>query len=278
MQNLSFLGLKRVVHRYFLLSTVILASCVSPAYGVQLDFTNLEGDLTNGDPTTGQGATMKFTDVVPDSGLDLDLIITVVDSYQANNTNNNKVVNGNEGQINIKQNTSTTFEFQLVETGTNTPFTVSEVEFGVMDIDRQGAEIITLYTSANYEVSPNTELDIITSMDKVEFKAKSTSTPKIDNPTDATMLDSTQQQYAANFIFYDISRFYLGYEYTTGGGPGRNYFFAGDVTIDNPVTMYADVPFEFSPGLGLLLSGGGLLGIRYLKQRRQQQKLDIAEN
>ncbi len=35
------------------------------------------------------------------------------------------------------------------------------------------------------------------------------------------------------------------------------------------------VPFEFSPGLGLLLSGGGLLGMRFLKQRRQSKKLEI---
>ncbi|HHP7231474.1 MAG TPA: hypothetical protein ACFCUY_11530 [Xenococcaceae cyanobacterium] len=38
-----------------------------------------------------------------------------------------------------------------------------------------------------------------------------------------------------------------------------------------------DVPFEFSPGLGLLLSGGGLLGIRYFKQRKQNKQLETIE-
>ena len=87
--------------------------------------------------------------------------------------------------------------------------------------------------------------------------------------TDGPGPKEAQQQHAVNFKFYNVSQFDLGYEYTTGGGPGRNFFFAGDVTIQNLVTTYAAIPFEFSPGLDLLLSGGGLLDIQYLKQRRK---------
>ena len=36
-----------------------------------------------------------------------------------------------------------------------------------------------------------------------------------------------------------------------------------------------NVPFEFSPTIGLLLSGSGLLGMRFLKQRRQSKKLKM---
>jgi hypothetical protein len=49
----------------------------------------------------------------------------------------------------------------------------------------------------------------------------------------------------------------------------RNFFFTGEVHFDEAnQTASFDVPFEFSPGLGLLLSGGGFLGIKYLKKSR----------
>ena len=34
----------------------------------------------------------------------------------------------------------------------------------------------------------------------------------------------------------------------------------------------SEIPFEFSPTLGLLLSGGGFLGMRILKTKRQRKK------
>ena len=272
MQNLSFLGLKRVLHRYFLLSTVILASGTSPAYGVQLTLNNLTGKLDNGD-ANGVGATMTFNDVASDNGTVIDLIITTLDSYTANNINKNTVVNTNEGQINLLNNTGTTFEFQLVEKDTTTPFTVSQLNFGLMDIDRQGKEKVILYTSGDYTVSGSptpTNLDISTFADRVEFQAKSGSTGEVKNPTDAELLSAEQEKHAVNFQFNDISEFYMRYEVGSTGG-GRNFFFAGDVTFDdtNPVITSVEVPFEFSPGLGLLLSGGGLVSIRCLKKRKQ---------
>lgn len=289
MKILSCLGLKPTVHKAFLLSSVILGFCVSPAYGVQLTFENLDPDptppLSNGDLTTGQGATMKFNNVASDNGTALDLIITVVDDYKAQRINDNQVINIDEGQINIANETGTTFEFKLVEAGTSTPFTVSQFDFGLMDIDKQGQEIVTLYTSADYTVSSGanpTQLDIDdTFMDRVEFRSKSGSTAEVPNPTNAANLTAEQQQYAVNFRFYNTSQFYLGYESTfvNPTGAGRNFFFAGDVTFDpnNSVTAYADIPFEFSPGLGLLLAGGGLLGIHCLKKKRRATKSNVVE-
>ena len=177
MKNLSCLGLKPIVYKYFLLGFTIFGCCVSPAYGIQLTFEDLDPapapPLSNGDPTTGQGATMKFNEVASDNGTTVDLIITAVDSYQAQAINDNQVINTDEAQINIANETGTTFEFKFVETGTSTPFTVSEFDFGLMDIDKQGQEIVTLYTSANYTVSGganSTQLDIIDLIDRFEFR------------------------------------------------------------------------------------------------------------
>ncbi len=258
-----------------LLSSIIFASFASPAYGVQLDFSDLTGNLSNGDEN-GIGATMIFNDVASDNETVLDLIITTVDSYEANNLNNNRTVNTNEGEINVKKNTGTTFEFQFVEQDTTTPFTVSQLDFGLMDIDNQGAEKVLLLTSGNYTVSGSptpTSLDISSLDNRLEFQANSTSVNEVSNPTDATSLNAEQEQHSVNFQFNNISEFYLRYEVSSSaGGGGRNFFFAGDVTLDNtnPVTTnFQPVPFEFSPSLGLLLSGGSMLGIKYLKRRKR---------
>ena len=57
----------------------------------------------------------------------------------------------------------------------------------------------------------------------------------------------------------------------TSGTSGHAVVLGGSFDLDT-----ASVPFEFSPGWGLLLSGGGLLGARCLKQRRQGIESDVA--
>ena len=47
------------------------------------------------------------------------------------------------------------------------------------------------------------------------------------------------------------------------------------ITFDPGISN--EVPFEFSPGLGLLLSGGGLLGVHCLKKKKQAIKSNVVE-
>ncbi|VEP13943.1 hypothetical protein H1P_230007 [Hyella patelloides LEGE 07179] len=51
----------------------------------------------------------------------------------------------------------------------------------------------------------------------------------------------------------------------TNDTSGHAVVFGGSFDVQPATTS---VPFEFSPGLGLLLSGGGLLGIKHLKSRK----------
>ena len=61
---------------------------------------------------------------------------------------------------------------------------------------------------------------------------------------------------------------------TTGRFESDNHTFSNTAQVANAsVEASASVPFEFSPSLGLLLSGGGLLGTRFLK-RKQTTKLN----
>lgn len=56
---------------------------------------------------------------------------------------------------------------------------------------------------------------------------------------------------------------------STTGTSGHAIVFGGSFDIQ-PASS-ASVPFEFSPGLGFLLSGSSLLGIKYLKRRKLQK-------
>ncbi|WP_156114210.1 hypothetical protein [Myxosarcina sp. GI1] len=269
------------MNRYSLLSLMIFASGASPVYGVQLDFSSVTGNLTNGD-ANGVGATMRYNNVAIDNGTTLDMVITTLNSYNVVNTSYNGIANGNDGSINLRNGTSTKFKFSFVKTGTDTPFTVSQIDFGVYDIDgpADGQEKITLYSTSNYTVTENpaTALTIDTFIDRVEFTAP---IGEVTNPTDSRTLTQQQEQHSVNFRMNNVSEFKLGYEAVNGNSNfGRNIFFAGDVVFDNSTTVitnFQEVPFEFSPGFGLLLSGGSLLGINYLKKRKRfNREIDLA--
>ena len=172
---------------------------------------------------------MRFNRVDPDN--DVDLVITTLDSYQPHNTDRNGTVNTNDGRINLKLGTSTTFRFSFVQTGTTTPITVDEADIGLYDIDGvpngNVQEKLILYTTADYTIANTSPLNISTFSDRVEFTAPAF---PIANVNDSTMLDATQERHSINFRFNNISEFELGYQVINGSAnDGRNFFFAGDV-------------------------------------------------
>lgn len=281
MQNSAFLNTKQVLGRCFLLSSVILAASTAPAYGVQLNFANVTGNLSNGD-SDNIGATMTYESVADDNGIILDLIVTTLDSYDGDTSKNGNLNTSSEsadGRINITVNTSTKFQFRLVNAADNSPYIADTLEFGLFDIDGQNnnagtnprQEQVVLYTPASYTVAnPNNFESITVYQDRVEFLSQD---ELVTNPTDSRELSEAQEQHAVNFVFSDVSEFELGFE-VFGGNTNRNFFFAGDIVLDDTATTiesFTAVPFEFSPGLGLLLSGGGLLGIKRLKRRKLQK-------
>lgn len=269
MQDLFLGKVARVISIFSLFPILILAA--TPVYGFQLSFSSATGNLTNGD-SNGVGATMRFNDVATDNGTSLDLVITTLDSYNPVNPGNNGSINSNDGQINIRNTTATTFKFSLVEADTNTPFTASEIDFGLYDIDSStnAQEKVILYSASDYTLSTTTALIKETFGDRLELT--SPLAQPITNPTNSAILNQAQEEHAVSFRFNNVSEFQIGYQVIGGStNVGRNFFFAGDVVFDNTtpqITSFQPVPFEFSPSLGLWLSGGGLLGIKYLKKRK----------
>lgn len=261
-------------------SSLVLMGLINPVQAFQLDFTmGTEGNLTNGN-ADNNGATLRFLNVGTEGGTDLDLLVTVLDTY-AGIANRNGAVSGlDAGQINIQRGTSSRLGFQIVEQGTNTLFTPTNIEFDIYDLDANigrtnspgdSREFITLLTEADYEVSNPNTLDITTTADSVNFT--STNIATIDNPTDLSDLTSGQEDISVSLQFSNVSEFelILGEDHTTAGeGVNRNIFFTSDLAFTDPTTTtnFTPVPFEFSPTLGLMLSGLGMLGLqRFRKQR-----------
>lgn len=241
-----------------------------PALGFQLDFSGtVTGNLTDTNLTDNIGATMRFEGVDPDN--DIDLLIAVVNAYNPNNPQRNGTVLVNDGRINMPRNSSTTFNFSFVETGTNTPFSVFEADMGFYDIDGGNVdgsqERLTLLTSAEYTVTDASSLTIDTSNPQaVSFTSPAVA---VTNPANSNNLTTAQENHAASFQFNNISEFEINYEVVGGVNTNnRNFFFAGDVVFTDPTdtVTFEPVPFEFSPSLGLLLSGCSLWVINYLRR------------
>lgn len=270
----------------FLSSSLILAFNALPARGVQIDFSNPDGFLTNSHPNN-LGATMTYENAITDGSTTLDLLVEVVDSYTEDKLDKNGSISSEIGQINIASSTSTRFKFKLLKANDNTPHTINSIDFFLLDVDGNNSsggaiEKVTLYSAANYKIVDETPFLTVNDIgDRLEITATNNAvtnpdantTPNISSnpaPNPDYTLTPDQEKHTINFAYSNVSEFELGYE-IIGGSKSRNFQFTGEIFFDEPATPVAfpPVPFEFSPSLGLLLSGGSLLGINYLKKKKQ---------
>ncbi len=133
--------------------------------------------------------------------------------------------------------------------------------------------VFTFDTQDIIDLLPNTSGTTITSIDgQTAYNTQN----YYGNPNTG---QNTPEPYAFINFYAEGSEVYNRIDFENPDARGRfesdNHTFSTFAQSPNQnVEVY--VPFNFSPTIGLLLSGCGLLGIRYLKQRRQQQKLDIA--
>ena len=265
---------------YFLLSSsMILMGLATSAQAFQLDFTGMvTGDLTNSN-SDNNGATLRFGDVATDGETTLDLVITALDTYTlVNASNNGQAGSLNAGQINIARGTSNRFGFQFVEAGTDTPFSASSVEFDFYDIDSNGVsrEFVTLSTDATYEVSDPGGLNITTTDGEVTFTPQALG--EVPNLTNVSNPTSAQEDVSVSLQFSNISSFELTFgdddPVAQPFAAGRNVFFTSQLIFSDPTTTenFQPVPFDFSPTLGLLLSGLGILGVKSFRKQAKFTK------
>jgi len=156
------------------------------------------------------------------------------------------------GQININSGSNCTFDFVFVESGTDTPYSLSNVLFSVYDLDQsilldthkrplENHEFVVFPEAVtNWTLTENPPTQIKQSGSNADGTLQFTSTTfgtLEDNPTDPEELSPLQQSRSVTVWYSDTSEFQVtfGHEYV-GGVPkvgkkkpigGRNVIFAG---------------------------------------------------
>lgn len=254
---------------------------------------NLQGASTTGQVDAAGG--LRFENVVsdPTAGM-LDLIVRATDAfdtYDAANTSKNGV-SGAFGQINLRNNTLTGFEFRLVADGGSIDDVVAPEEFTVtfLDLDGAGGSTSLLPADAPSELRQFETISVATPSLSVSgsaldiddriagqttfvgtFAAGGSNNPSSTNLT----LEQSSIAVAVTFENQGIFEFSFG---AGAGNPnsGRNFLFGGEVVFaeDAVLTTTATAVPEGGTVLGLLLAGAAIAGCKFCQHRTNFESSD----
>ncbi len=241
---------------------------------------NLQGATLSGQIDSAEG--LRFGGVVADAGFGtLDLVVIATDGtdpYDAANTNNNGIA-GEFGQINLRNNTTTSFQFRIVEAGGTLDdiVTPDELTISFLDLDGGGSANNSIFESITV-ATPSTALSgsgvaVDTSVAGQTSFAATLRAGARNNPS-TSLLTLEQSQIAVELTFENKG--VLDFTFSSGAGnpnSGRNIFFGGEVTFDDSVeltrTQTSGIP-EGGVVPGVALAGVFLGGLK-LRQRRHRQ-------
>merc|ERR1712072_288651 len=165
---------------------------------------------------------MRFTGGGEHNGQEFDLLITSTNFSSDFFPFSGKMHNGKFGWLFINRQTAVHLHFQIVQTGTTTPFKLPKFYFTFYDIDADsdsnGEEKLTVSGLHQHIVSPNTDLVISRSDGQVSFQgtklfgADESST----EPTDPDVMTTAQQNAAVTLLFVDTAEFAATFESLPG--------------------------------------------------------------
>ena len=216
------------IYQPILLATLPLILSANVAQAVSLNFM---GVIASGQPDEPGG--MRFAEVVNDpEGVGIfDLVVISTSTYDPQNRNQNKV-SGDFGQINLKSDTNTDFEFSLVQGGTNNVVQPDELIITFLDLDGGQDlgpfESITVSTPATYRAGSAIEVTQ-NQPDEVTFSG----TFKAGASNNPTSLNLTPEQSSIAFDLEFLNTGTFNFNFNAGAGNserrGRNFLFAGEV-------------------------------------------------
>jgi len=172
-------------------------------FGAKVTQTNLGGQ----GPNISGSREIRYSGVYRKGNIEADLVVTVENpDYKPRNNLNNGLL-GMFGQVNIVSNTEAKLKFQLVQSGTQTPISVSADEkllFSVYDLDAAGKVDLpngreyVQFTSgvASYSVTtPHTTVSVTGNAEDGTLYAESTRGGNAaDNPTDPLHMTDIAEQ------------------------------------------------------------------------------------
>lgn len=179
--------------------------------------------------------TMRYADVCASSGKKVDLLIRGTSDYKPYKSSINYDVNGLIGKLNVKDGTTATVTFSLVQSGTETPVVMESLYFTVLYlhgwIGRK--EVVEVSGHSEMKTDANPELTVT----KSGGTTKITSTglgSEHDAPVNPWKLDATQKKRTVGFEFRQVSKWQVKFTaeaaYFTGG---CTFFYSGSSNILN---------------------------------------------
>ncbi len=224
------------IYQPILLTTLPLILSANVAQAVSLNFM---GVIASGQPDEPGG--MRFTKVANAPGVGfLDLVVVSTSPYDPANRSNNKV-SDDFGQINLRTNTNTDFEFRLVKNSDGTDVVPDELKITFLDLDgatNQGPfESITVSTPANYRAGSAISVSQ-NQPDQVTFSGTFKAGAS-NNPTSLN-LNPEQSSIAFDLEFLNTGKFNFNFD-AGAGTSGRNILFAGEVNFHLDEEFQTDI-------------------------------------
>ncbi|MGF1501493.1 MAG: hypothetical protein ACFBSD_06725 [Paracoccaceae bacterium] len=246
---------------------VILAASPVLAVSIPLNFSGQTFDDTT--------RIITFEDILGDGTTDLRVVpVDGPASFQSGNDARNETSLGQLGQINLDETTvdlTTNFQFSFVEAGTTTLTNPGgRVEIGVLDLDFNQREAVTLLSRARVTASTTTLVtqDVDPIDGNIRFRGADVSdVPNGGLSNGSGTLSEAQENAAISIDFGNVNTFGLRFGVLAGDVlNSRNFFLDGAIVFDDttPEVIVNNIPLP-APAL-LLLSG--LVAVAAVSRRR----------
>lgn len=211
---------------------------------------------------------IRYSGALTKGGKKGDLVVTVdtaAGPYKVNKAIRNGLL-GKFGQINIQSGSSSTFKFQFVEAGTDTPFSIEASEkvlFSVYDLDAGAAtdehEFVQFITPvASHSVPPVTTVAVSGEDGDGTLYAESTRLgDRYDNPTDPLSMTKIAEESKISVTYVGKASWEIVFGDKNGKPKyGRNVLFAGRSQGDcacvgiSDWTLHNNLQFNNLGGMG----------------------------
>eukprot|EP00448_Togula_jolla_P024561 CAMPEP_0170592854 /NCGR_PEP_ID=MMETSP0224-20130122/13141_1 /TAXON_ID=285029 /ORGANISM="Togula jolla, Strain CCCM 725" /LENGTH=840 /DNA_ID=CAMNT_0010916777 /DNA_START=56 /DNA_END=2578 /DNA_ORIENTATION=+ len=190
-----------------------------------LDFSKselLDNNLGGQGPGTG-AEILHYSSVAVVGGVTVDLVVSVLGRYEANNASMNGVV-GDFGRVNVLGETSTTLSFSFLDAATEEPVYLDPFYFSLHDVDAShGVEKLTVHGFESYHKRGDNHR-MGSDCEHTSF----TAVPRRPEVSPESVVDMTEDQWKSSvtFIFGTTSSFDITID-ALGGLGGRNILFSG---------------------------------------------------
>jgi hypothetical protein len=201
---------------------------------------------------------MRFAGIGKHNGQEFDLLVT-----STNFSSDFAPFSGLYGKfvfLFINRVTSVHLRFQILQTGTTSPFKLPKFYFTFYDIDAdsdsKGEEKLTVSGLHRHIVSPNLDLVISRSDGQVSFQGTKLfgANGSFTEPTDPEVMTTAQQNAAVTLLFLDTAEFVAVFESlpgTTAGLVADDLYFSGKSQLSSLYCETTAAPSTLAPSMTL---------------------------